>query len=83
MQTVRCQTNHERNNINLITQLSMVGYKKLHSPIWSCMECEKLTPFPDVDSLLNHLKEIHTLQEVNIDNDGGAWISETITEATN
>jgi len=66
-----------------MTQLEMVGFRKLHSPVWTCNKCEKLTLFPDVDALLIHLKDEHKLGVVNIDADGGAWITETITEATN
>lgn len=64
-------------------QLSMVGFQKLHSPIWNCNICEKLVSFPDVDTLLEHLKTMHELKEVNINADGGAWISETTTETSN
>ena len=59
-------------------QLEMVGFRKLHSPIWACNVCEKLTPHPDVDTLLEHLKTVHGVQGVTIDADGGAWITETI-----
>ena len=79
---IQFQERHKQ-TMTQMTQLSMVGFKKLHSPIWNCNFCERLTPFPDVDSLLAHLKDEHKLGEVNIDADGGAWISETVTETTN
>ena len=66
-------------------QLSMVGFRKLHSAIWTCNSCEHLVSFPDLDALLEHLKTTHNIQGVNIDADGGAWITETTetTETTN
>lgn len=60
-----------------MTQLEMVGYRKLHSPIWACNVCERLSSHPDVTSLLEHLKTTHNIQEVTIDADGGAWTTET------
>lgn len=60
-----------------LIQLEMVGFRKLHSPIWACNMCEKLTPHDDVNTLLEHLKNEHKIEGVTIDADGGAWITET------
>lgn len=58
-------------------QLEMVGFRKLHSPVWACNMCERLSSHPDVDALLEHLKTAHSVQGVTIDADGGAWITKT------
>jgi hypothetical protein len=67
----------------MITQFEMVGFKKLHSIVWICNKCDELVSFPDVDAMLTHLKNEHKIGEVNIDADGGAWITEIVTETTN
>ena len=64
-------------------QLSMVGFRKLHSTIWACNCCEKLTAHPDLNTLLEHLKIEHKIEEVTTDADGGAWVTEVLSETTN
>lgn len=61
-----------------LTQLEMVGFQKLHSVVWACNKCEKLSSHPDVAALLEHLKTEHKIEGVTTDADGGAWITETV-----
>jgi len=61
-----------------LTQLEMVGFQKIHSPVWACNKCENLSSHADVAALLEHLKTTHSVQGVTVDADGGAWITETI-----
>jgi len=60
-----------------MTQLEMIGFRKLHGTEWVCNSCERLVSFPDLDCLLEHLKITHNIQGVDIDADGGAWITTT------
>jgi len=60
-----------------LIQLSMVGFQKIHSPVWACNVCERLSSHPDVAALLEHLKTAHKIEGVTTDADGSAWITET------
>ena len=74
MQMGKCQIKIERGSMK---QLEMVGFQKLHSPVWACNLCDRLSSHPDVDALFTHLKEVHGVSGVSTDADGGAWITET------